>query len=187
MIDLLLTKKWQKLLIQGNLNSGKSELGLIITNHILLKSKDHLLDRLLNQREKVLLFTEQADEVQLIKQNLHDKIFVVEQISSKNYYDYLKNHYEWSSVDLLIIDYVNLLNDRSYLMKDLLQFITETQIRTIFIQNTFKPIKEHTNLSEKVDYILETSRNKNGFEVLVKKEEGQYLSFPKTFWIDSKD
>ena len=187
MINSLLKKNWQKLLIQGRHNSGKSDLSFLVLSELLNQDPSaKWMSRLIDEREKILLFTEKADQVQLINKNLFDKISIVENISSKNYFEYLVKYHEWSNVELLIIDYINLLNDRSHLMKDLLKFVTENNIKTIFVENTYKLLKVDLQVQDQSDYIIQTERGNHGLEILLKKEDGVNLVYPKSFWLPDK-
>lgn len=183
--SLINNNNWQKILIQGKQNSGKSELSLWILDELINKNKpDFWLSRLLGEKEKILLFTEKVSQLELIDNNLYDRIYVVENISTKNYYEYLVNFHNWSHVEVLIIDYINLLNSQSHLMKDLIKFVNEKNIKTIFVENTYKLLKADLIVQNESDYIIETTRGNHGLEIVLRKEEGKNLVYPKSFWID---
>jgi len=180
----ILESPWQFCLIKGRTDSGKTEVGLELLSQFLNK-KITLFDELINNKEHIMLMTENIEQTTLLKDNIYDKIYIIENISTKDPIRYIKTFHEEKVLDLVIIDYINLIYNGSQL-KDVLYFLKENKIRAIFIENTAKLRKESPVLDHYCDYILNTNRNSpsGAIEISLLKVNNQNLLEPIYFYLD---
>lgn len=182
----IFSQDWTNILIKGKHNSGKSEMAFWIMKQVLNLSKQKWMNRLLDDQERVLLFTEKINQVELIKMDLNNRCHIVENISTKDPLEYLKIYHERFGIELLVIDYINLLETLSkpYTMEALLNYLHRHQIRWIFVENTFKSLKEDLKVEKQADNIFTISRTSVGLEVNQLKEKGVNLVTPKSRFIN---
>lgn len=182
----LLSQNWQNILVKGRHNSGKSELTLWMIKQILSQSKEHFINHLLDEQEKILLLTESVNQVELINLGLNNRIHLVENISTKNPFEYLRKYHEEYGIEILVIDYLNLLINFSinnpHDMESLLGYLSKYQIKWIFVESTYKLLKENLKVDQMVENILHTtSKDNDGIEIFLTKEKGKSLSSPKQY------
>ena len=170
MINSIIPENWNKILIQGKLHSGKSQFSLWILDQI-IKREGSSINRLLDTKESVLFLTEKVDQVAMNNHNLLGKIHTVENISSKNALQTIEAYHENFYIEIVVIDYINLLNYQSSRMKEILAYLNNHSIKSIFIENTHKLLKPDLNVYHEVDFIIETNRiGSKGIEAIIKKQ-----------------
>jgi hypothetical protein len=187
----ILKDSWKSILIKGKQNSGKSDLALWFIKQIIDESKHRRINQLLDDQEKVLFLTESVDQVELIKRNLNNKIHIVENISIKDPLDYIMTYHRQYSLEVVVIDYINLLNDvnNMHTISLILDYLSQNNIRWIFVESTKKLLLENLRVEKDADYVFNTSKpigHANEVEIILVKDQGISLFTPKQYWLNLK-